>query len=235
VNFWHHGARGDVVLGLLFIKTVGGGALYLPAGGAPHAGGPNPSDGRLFSTLKPLVEQQPYITHVRHADSFLNVPEPRWTWNWNWVHSHPAPNCRLLHNHFAGTGINCPGYSAAPWVTVEPDSHGIEGPFVVVARSLRYQFYRFDWKAVLAKDTRQKVFLGLGEEHRAFTREFGPIKRVKVPNLLKYAQLLAAADDVYCNPTLAMALCQAMGKRHYIENSIPTSASGEPNEITLPG
>src|SRR6186713_1910265 len=63
-TFRHGGKIGDVIFSLPVIRELGGGIVYLPES-TPDA------CNNLYSGLKDLLEEQPYIKEVREYPSWL--------------------------------------------------------------------------------------------------------------------------------------------------------------------
>ena len=124
MNFFHPGARGDVIYALVAIRALGGGTAWLPALTMAHAL-PPPTDLRFREVLRPWRERQAYIHGVEAAEQAKDVPKeagegPIDFSNWSRTNN-------LVQSQCVHAGAMFPGFDQ--WLVAEPPNP-FGAPFV---------------------------------------------------------------------------------------------------------
>lgn len=220
-TFFHSGKLGDVIFSLPTIKAMGGGILYLPE--KTH------QCDRLYSNLKDLLLQQPYIHEVREWIDPLPYEafSPGITKEVSGIDvnldrhfEHPARGrINMVQRYFDIFGIKGVDYRK-PWLTV------IEPPFYLQQYNLLNVTPRFrdnsrlDWTRVAA-NLQNKIdplfFVGLPEEWHTFCRQYSPVNYFATGNILQLARMINYSKALYCNQSCALAIAQGLGKTYYLE------------------
>lgn len=225
-KFKHSGNFGNLIYSLPIVKHFGGGEFYLHLGQIENmakffynATVPPIHRGRLnmkdFTSLKPLMEAQEYITKFDTLD---------------------PKNTEITHNldRFRQPFVNHPGnyvdiyagvfgihdeetrstLRGTQWLTV-PETKTIPGRDIIISRTDRWLPPKLseiwqDWKSQGIPD--RAVFMGLPEEHAQFKQTFGwDIPHQSTENLLEMAQYIAGSQVFIGNQSLALSIAIGLG------------------------
>lgn len=207
------GKIGDVIFSLPLIKYMGGGILYLPE--RTH------ECPALYSQLKPLLEQQDYITEVREYSSMLGygeqVEEIHIDIDLDKHREHPLRGkVNMVKRYFDVFGID--GFQHTdPWLKIE-GPRIVEGEYSLINLTGRFrENSRVDWKKVYSKIPKPVYFIGTVEEHETFVENYGYILRLDTNNFLNFAICIRDCTALYANQSSALSLACAINKTRYIE------------------
>jgi hypothetical protein len=221
------GKIGDVLYSLPTIRELGGGILYLPE---------STPDGcsDLYSTMKDLLLQQPYIHEVREYPPGLAYKEqaPGIAIDYDLDLARDQPKKGLIHivkRYMDAFGINYPNWKE-PWLKVEQKPFewawwNIPDDYVIVNYTSRHIYNeqmgvesKVDWKRVINSIEQPKYFIGKYEEYLWFCKKYGiDLPYLQTHNLLQAALLIKHAHSVYCNQSSVLAISQSLGKTYYLD------------------
>lgn len=175
-SFRHSGKPGDIVWSLPFIRSLGGGDLYLETG--VDDGGAVRLDRAGYDSIRPFLELQPYIGAVRpYAGEAVDYDLDRF----RELAGMAARN--LVDSYYLAFGRAVEEANhTTPWLTLPegmapPEPDFPPGPRLLVSRTERYlgsgpihnPFYD---NLVTQGLGPQGLFLGLAEEHTRFQAEY---------------------------------------------------------------
>jgi len=162
------------------MRGLGGGHLVI----TDHNSTPQlMMEGFKYESLKPLLEQQDYITEVSFEKTPKNI-------DYN--------VCGFRKYWGTGTIIEMQAKELGiepcidKWLQVEPDLN-LQGK-IVCCRSTRYRNELFPWREIIDKIRDRIVFIGVHDEYGEFTRAFGKVDRLLTNNCLDIAQAIAGSD-----------------------------------------
>ena len=92
---------------------------------------------------------------------------------------------------------------------------------VVINRTPRYHNGNFPWKRVVQEYSKVAVFIGLREEHAAFSEEFGEIPFYQTKDFLEAAQLIAGSQLFIGNQSCCCAIAEGLKHNLIQETYIP--------------
>jgi ADP-heptose:LPS heptosyltransferase len=223
-TYKHSGTLGDIIYALPIMKHLGGGEFYLHMnqidwiGQHYYGSKPNPfHQGRMTQQdanfMQSFFEAQTYITKFAPLDTNkdaithnLDRFRPAFV-------GHPGNYVDIYANTF---GINNPTIQSTlrntPWLTVP---NVIESRSIVINRTARWtprtlssrweNWQEMGWE-------KQSVFVGLPEEHEAFTRATGwDIPFRPTDTLLELAQVIAGASQFIGNQSVALSVAIGLG------------------------
>lgn len=221
MTFKHAGDAGDILYSMPTIRALGGGFLCLHAERWTR----EPMTHSKVQSLRSLLITQPYIEHVRwlepgdRADVNLNDFRAAYFRNFK---NPDFPKQRNLCEWILRTHGCDPEEQHKQWLKVEPRRVAR----VVINRtgpgrhaSHVYQNRSFPWRRVLETyPFHDTVFVGTGDEHRAFTLEHRLVVRwQETPTLLDLAQVIAGADLFIGNQSCAYAIAEGLKKPAVLE------------------
>ena len=153
----------------------------------------------IYEALRPLLECQPYITGTEYGEfreGMLDFSTFR-------RFRKPGQNLAQWQAEHLGVDIRL-----EPWLTVsEPLHYGK----VIFARSPRFHNPNFPWKDFFDKYP-EALFVGTKEEFDAHRTLVGrKLKGITAPDILALAQVIAGAELVVANQTLASWLALGLG------------------------
>lgn len=211
----HSGKMGDLVFGLAAIREHcrrrNSKASLVLYDDHPRTGGII-TDNIVRKIIAPLVTAQPYIAKCYYSPRIVHTDFSGWRDHCGWsdlVAMHGA--CLNLMDDDA--------WMAEPWLTVpEP----VREARFVLARSPRYHDWdrlQWHWKPLVQRlGADQCVFVGLGEEHRDFTRLAGcEVRHIHARDLLHLAQIIAGADLFIGNASCPQAIAAGLNKPRIFE------------------
>lgn len=211
-TFKHFGKIGDVIYSLPTIKAMGGGVLYLPES--------TPESPRLYSNLKPLLEQQPYIHEVKEYPSGLGYLEQV-----PGIHIDVDLDLHRTHNnrghlnmvlrYFQVFGIKAD--HKQPWLTIE-GPRLIEHDYNLINLTPRFRDgSTVNWKKVFAAIPKPVYFIGTEDEHSQFVDKIAPIERLCTADFLTFALYIKYCSALFCNQSASVTIAQSIGKSYYLE------------------
>lgn len=219
--FRHGGKIGDVIFSLPTIRELGGGIIYLPE---------RTPDGcsNLYSSLKDLLLQQPYIKEVREYPSGLPygelAPGIHIDYDLDIARNQPLKGVtHIVKRYMDAFGVNYPGWKE-PWLHVEGDSLLKEEKYVIVNYTGRHIHNEklniissVNWFTVINEMPYQPYFIGHIEEWIAFSKIHPNTVHIHTKNIIEAARIIRDAQAVYCNQSACLALAQGLGKTYYLE------------------
>lgn len=215
-RFKHLGKMGDIIYSLPTIKALGGGVLYIPERTAESP--------CIYSCMKSLLEQQPYIAEVLEYPSGLGYNEQspliRIDYDMDRHRYHPLRGVTHVVKRFLETfNIDLKDWEK-PWLTVigqqlEPS------PYILFNVTSRFRDNsKVDWKKVVDEVAKLGIpmyHVGSDDESDVFYKNYGQIPRMVVDNALDLAILVRDAKRIYCNQSLVLTLAQGLGKQYWCE------------------
>lgn len=225
-TFRHGGKIGDVIFSLPTIRELGGGTLYLPEQ-TPDA------CNALYSSLKDLLLQQPYIKEVREYPSGLAYMQlaPDIPINYDLDRARLQPlkgKIHIVKRYMDAFGINYPNWKE-PWLTVEQKPFqwswwNIPEEYVLVNYTGRHIVNeqmkvtsKVNWKRVIESIKKPVYFVGHKSEYHTFVERFTNLPFLSTANLLEVALLIKGAHSVYCNQSSVLAIVQSLGKEYHLD------------------
>jgi len=196
-RFHHSGDLGDVIYSLPTVRALGGGHIQL--GPKPGIGTRVPMTAQRFMALKPLLEAQSYITGVSYGTQPVDVDLDTFRLYRDWkTHGLNIAVAHLVANELPQSRADM------AWLTV-PDKRQVAS--VIINRTTRWQNFRFDWNAVLAKHP-AAVFIGQEPEFNSFGHPHLP--HVFPDSLLEAARIIAGADLFIGNQSPLYAIAEGL-------------------------
>ncbi len=179
-RFLHSGHIGDIIAFLPLMRKMGGGHIVV----TDHNSTPQlMMDGFRYESLKPLLEQQDYITGVSFEKDPKNI-------DFN--------VCGFRKYWGTGTIIEMQAKELGvepcieKWLQVKPNLN-LQGK-IVCCRSTRYRNDLFPWRELIDKIRDRVVFIGVHDEYGDFVNRFGKVDRFLTNNCLDIAQAIAGSD-----------------------------------------
>lgn len=97
-----------------------------------------------------------------------------------------------------------------PWLKVKPVTKG----YRLISLTPRHrQGNTFDWRTVPIHD--KTYFIGLPSEWRLFCMEVQFVPYWPTRDMLELAEVVAGADEVFCNQSAVLTLAQGLGVKYY--------------------
>ena len=223
-TFKHSGTLGDIIYALPIMKHLGGGEFYLHLNQidwiGQHYYGSRPApfhQGRMTQQdakfMQSFFEAQTYITKFAPLDPSkdaithnLDRFRPAFV-------GHPGNYVDIYANTFGITDTNTQStLRNTPWLTV-PNT--VESKPIVINRTARWtpRSLRLRWQKWREMGWEEhSVFVGLAEEHAAFTRATGwDIPHRYTDTLLELAQVIAQSKQFIGNQSVALSLAIGLG------------------------
>lgn len=210
-NFFHAGKKGDLIYSLPTIRALAGEAIiYLPE--RTH----ECSD--LYSSMKSLLEYQPYIKEVREAPDITAYHQCPVKVDYDLDRARLQPGLGRVHiikRYMNAFRVKVPDNWNEPWLWVERrDWHGLK----VFNVTSRFRSKETDWSQYMNNLISGNFFIGTDDEYRGFKENVkGKITRIKTRDVHEAAQLIAGASALYCNQSLCLTLAQGLGIPYYLE------------------
>lgn len=206
MKFSHSGAIGDIIYHLPVVKELGGGEFYIiPADRDFYRS----RTDMQYTSLKPLLEVQSYLTKVGWSDVRVGICFDEWRARLDF--SKNLTNQAAQWLGMAPIPDTCP-----PWLEVgEPN---LVAP-VVFARSTRNNNPNFPWKTLVDKYRDKAVFLGVPGEHEAFVAEFGHIPNYQTKDLLEAAKVIKGGKLFISNATGLLAVAEGLKQKCIISST----------------
>ncbi len=219
-TFRHSGDIGDLIYGLPVVRALGGGQLCLTPSGYTRV----KMDAARAESIATLVTAQPYITECVFKEERNAIDLDRWR-----EFENQGLNIAEMHlKAFSLSPVHC----HAAWIRAPQPTPSYP---VVVNRSIRYQNPSFPWPRILAEYKGRIGFVGTVQEHRPFSKMFGPIEHLDTPTLLDLANVIAGAELFVGNQSAPLAIAEAMKKKIVQECSprIPNCMFKRPGTINV--
>lgn len=198
------GDIGDAVFGLALLHALGGKHIIRCV---DRPGITAPWTPRV-PLIKDLFEAQPYVEAVEISEESVDVdlvPFRRW---------HSAVTT-LVAAQSLEYGMQKEELlrvdGSIPWLTVEPDTSFREK--IVIARSPRYNNFRFPWKKIVDHYGPRLVFVGLVEEYASFISNFGHVAYLQTRNLMEVAKAISGSAMFIGNQSSPHAISLGLGHR----------------------
>jgi len=207
--FVHSGDIGDLIYALPAMRAKATGQVGIIL--ARRSKVRHPWDEPWVENARPLLEAQPYISHV-----WFNDTDDQRTKIWD--HDVDPFRPYLIRNYHWGSTIadyvaiilgvdkQC---SREPWIEVDHPTY-VDGRPVVISRSLRYRNKNFPWKRVYEAYKKAAVFVGTEQEHAAFTGLYGKIPMAVTPTLMDLARLISGCRLFIGNQSLPYAIAEGL-------------------------
>lgn len=236
--YYHSGNLGDVIYSLAAVRDHGGGKLLLGPEYLHTAICDSPISRNKFELLKPLLDQQRYLTgsefataHPRRS-SVHDLNQFRSAWNSAEVRAKTGIRS-LCKMHYHVLGITDRFSEADSWLTVDDPIHTDR---FVIHRSPRYRNPDFPWSTVYAQLRGKLLFVGLPQEHTEFEATFGRVAYWKPYNFLEMAQLIAGSLGYIGNQSFPMSIALGLGVNVCQESwpQSPDCVFARPNFLTQP-
>jgi hypothetical protein len=229
-TFKHSGDIGDIIYGLVTIKRLGGGTLYLDTTGGKgdRACGIQCLNGRTkfnkngYDFLYPLIKAQPYITDVKEWNGEnvdYNLNDYRIKFN-----DGTCKTSNIIDNQL--DAFNLPLYTDhnESWLTV--DNIMAVSREVVINRTARYHS-NYSWYFVRKnKIAETAIFLGHPKEHEYFEYTFDiSLPYCQTKNALEVAKILKNSKCLIANESAILAIAIGLGTIPIIQEVYPRTAS----------
>jgi len=228
-TFRHGGKIGDVIYSLPTIRELGGGILYLPER-TPDA------CINLYSSLRDLLLQQPYIKEVREYPSDLSYMElaPGVHIDYDLDRARLQPLKGIIHivkRYMDAFGVNYPNWKE-PWLKTPGYAdekrlqwYGLPKEYCLINYTARHITNeqlkitsKVDWNRVLETIQYPVFFVGHDDECINFCKRYEfSVPLVRTKNIFQLARLIKDAKAIYCNQSSVLALSQSLGKTYYLE------------------
>lgn len=207
MKFSHSGAIGDILYHLPVVKQFGGGEFYIiPA----DRDGYRTVEDMQYTSLRPLIEIQPYITKFGWSDTAVGLNFDGWR-------KHLDFSKNLTNQVTQWLGIPSIPDDCEPWLEVgEP----LKIASVVLSRSTRNNFHAFPWKEIVNKYSKDAVFLGTVQEYAEFIKHFGYVPYYPTPDMLVAAKVIKGSRFFIGNPSGLLALSEGI-KHKNVAASFP--------------
>ena len=179
-RFLHSGHIGDIIAFLPLMRKLGGGHIVI----TDHNSTPQlMMEGFRYESIKPLLEQQDYITGVSFEKDPKNIDFNVCGFRKYWGTG------TIIEMQAKELGIEpC----IEKWLQVKPNLN-LQGK-IVCCRSTRYRTDLFPWRELIEKIRDKAVFIGVHDEYGDFVKKFGKVDRILVNNCLDIAQAIAGSD-----------------------------------------
>lgn len=214
----HSGKLGDICYAIPCIKALGIDILYIPETTAESP--------RLYSNIKDLLLLQG-IKEVREYPS--NLPyltiAPGIHIDYDLDRARLQPGKGIIHivkRYLDAFNVKIENWED-PWLFVDDVRPNIEGEYTVInytGRHIKNEQLnitsKVDWLKVI-REAVNPVFVGTGNEHILFCKEYDYVPFFYTANILEVARVVKHAKTVYCNQSVVMALSQSMGKEYWGE------------------
>lgn len=226
-TFKHNGKIGDVIFSLPCMRELGGGILYLPE---------STPDGctNLYSSLRDLLLQQPYIHEVREYPSGLaykeQAPGIHIDYDLDLARDQPLKGViHIVKRYLDAFGLKLNNWKE-PWLKLIPEA--FEGgvwmnpkDYCLVNYTGRHIYNeqmkvesKADWNRVVNSIAYPKYFIGNPDEHLVFCNKYYvDLPYLPTANLLEAALKIRNAKAVYCNQSSVLALSQSIGVEYYLD------------------
>jgi hypothetical protein len=206
MRFLHSGDLGDAIYALPSVKALGGGELLFASRPWTRT---RWEDGELLWLLRKLFEAQPYIEQVGlHGGEAIE---------------HDFSTFRnggyklgdtIIERQRRWVGAQLGSEKDGGWLSqVKPL---ILAP-IVINRAARWQGFHFPWKDLVKEFGREMIFIGLSDEYRLFSAEFGRVLFYRCEDLYEAAQLINGSELFIGSQSAPLAIANGLGKPVIVE------------------
>jgi len=226
-TFRHSGKIGDIIYSLPTIRELGGGIVYVPENTGECTG--------LYTNVKDLLLQQPYIKEVREYPSGLPygvlAPDINIDYDLDLARNQPLKGVvHIVKRYMDAFGVDYPGWKE-PWLHVEIRNSfqnrwwNIEDKYVLINYTGRHITNdqlkitsRVDWKKIIESIRAPKYFIGTKKEWEHFCDITGIFMVwLESDDMLDVALLVKYAYCIYCNQSSILSIAQGLGNTYYLE------------------
>lgn len=209
-SFYHSGDFGDIIYSLKAVQLIGGGKLVL---GNEYKGVHPPRsaitrDG--FSLIEPLLKKQSYLTNVEFSEKAVSCSHDLNKFREFWQLRHmkyKLPYETLVEMNCYTIGVE-PLFTPSPWLTA--DSKTIAP--IIIHRSRRYNALDFPWAEVMERFGSKACFIGLPEEHKLFSSEFGHVSFYQPRDFADMAAVINGAKWFVGNQSFPCSIALGLGQ-----------------------
>lgn len=219
-KFYHSGDLGDIIYSLPTIKALGGGLLILSADY-------NKMDVRnkltleIINDLRKVLNLQDYIIDTRSAhkmpadiDYNLNdMRQPFIDWGAGKFTEEEVDvlrNKNLTHHYFDLYNLNH-YHEHIQWL--HADISKIYNNFpIIINRTIRYNNKNFPWQEIVNKYFDKIIFVGLPDEYKEFSSNFGKIKYVESSSILELFHIISGCKIFIGNQSFPYSLAEGLKK-----------------------
>ena len=219
-KFYHSGDLGDIIYSLPTIKALGGGLLVLSADY-------NKMDVRskltldTINNLREILNLQDYIVDTRSAhkmpadiDYDLNdMRQPFIDWGagkFNEKEVDILRNKNLTHHYFDLYNLDHHN-ECDQWLHSNISKIYNNYP-IVINRTKRYNNEKFPWQEIVDKYFNKIIFVGLPDEYKEFSSNFGKIKYIESKNILELFYIISGSKVFIGNQSFPYSLAEGLKK-----------------------
>jgi len=219
-KFYHSGDLGDIIYSLPTIKALGGGLLVLSADY-------NKMDVRnkltldTINNLREILNLQEYIVDTRSAhkmpadiDYDLNdMRQPFIDWGagkFNEKEVDILRNKNLTHHYFDLYNLDHHN-ECDQWLHSNISKIYNNYP-IVINRTKRYNNEKFPWQEIVDKYFNKIIFVGLPDEYKEFSFNFGKIKYIESKNILELLHIISGSKVFIGNQSFPYSLAEGLKK-----------------------
>lgn len=234
--FSHSGSTGDCIYSLPTCIAMSKGKPFTFEVNRENCWqGTFPFDEPVFSSLKALLDVQPYIKEVtkeiepsQGSISFNDVLKDYRT---KIISGRQVEFKDLISLHHEADKSGESKLSDEPFLMArDPEDLGM----IVVNRTARYHNPSFPWKKIVEAYEGHMVFIGSQTEHAMFRSQFkSSIPRVPTNTLMDAANIIAGAPFFIGNQSACLAIAIGLGANCIVESSLefPDCNFNRPNVI----
>ena len=219
INVLHNGNAGDIIYSLPLLKKLhelAGKPVNLVlkineplniGNGYEHPLGSVMLNEKMVSSLKPLLETQPYLNEIVVFDLqkiHLDLTLFRKA-------GFAMDKGNIARWNFFTTGIT-PDL-ASPWISVRPNTDFAE--FIVLARSSRYNNALVDYSFLAGY--KQLVFVGVESEYREMKKSIPGLKWRQVSDFLELAEIIAGCKVFIGNQSFPYSIAEGLKCKRLLE------------------
>lgn len=213
-TFLHFGQdHGDIILALPFIRSLGGGILYL------NESPPK----RNYSNLKKLLDASGIVT-VEKLPQYGTKERAvlRIDCDLNAFRNVADQNLNLILSYYKGLNGKIDYNWNKPFLSV-PVKLASKKPYVIVNLTERYGNPKVNWKKVHSQIVKQYAdnifFIGTESEYLSYTSNIGHAKWLQCEDFYEIAQYIYGADALYCNQSACLTIAAGLGKTYYLQTA----------------
>lgn len=209
-SFYHSGDFGDIIYALKAIQLIGGGKLVC----GHEYNGDHPPRAPItragFELLAPLLKLQPYLAGFEFSDKEVPCSHDLNQFREFWQQRHTKYKLAyetLIEMNCYTIGVE-PLFTQSPWLTAEKKTIA---PFII-HRSARYNALDFPWQAIVDRFGPSACFVGLPEEHKAFSKAFGHISFYQPRDFAELAAVINGAKWFIGNQSFPCSIALGLGQ-----------------------
>ena len=229
-TFKHSGDIGDIIYGLVSIKRMGGGIIYLDTTGGQNdkacnfqcLDGTTKFNKNGYDFLYTLLKNQPYIHDVKEwngEDCDYNLNNYRIKFN-----DGTCKTSNIIDNQL--DALNLPLYNDhnESWLTVT-EKTSLDRD-IIISRTSRYHS-NYSWFYINKNKIEKKaIFVGLQKEHEYFEYTYGiKIPFIETKTALDVAKILNGCKLLIANESAVLAIAIGLGNVPIIQEVYPRTRS----------